>query len=418
MDVMKPPLPLLVALTLTACACGPTLASSARPTLPSVAGSSAPTAATPGVAHSPASPLTFSLLPPAGGAPTGLTTIQITCSGSIGPSDPVAVVQLHDGSNVLRGFADASHPRSVCQFGGHENAGADVHQLIDSRHVVVGGSATYGSPTAKPVVLYAVVDLPEVHYNWFQLPDVAGEFTDFLAIGPGLDRVAWKSHPNASPTTDRIHITTSAGDHVVASLQAEYGRCGSAEDSRSAGYTHTGAHLFALDQDADNSLLVFSNLETQLKVLPPAGGWPQGMRPGMAVWSPASETLFYRQHGDVLKWTPAAGAQTYLAGVNWYYPTISADGGHLAYAVVRPDGLHNVYLVDLAHGGAPRLVGGGARNTPIFLTSNLLWFKSDKQGPCGPGGDQPLIYDLTDGSESPSVVDWVGAVWPATSSNF
>jgi len=36
----------------------------------------------------------------------------------------------------------------------------------------------------------------------------------------------------------------------------------------------------------------------------------------------------------------------------------------------------------------------------------------------GGSGDQPLIYNITDGSESPSIIDWVRHVWPATSSNF
>ncbi len=43
---------------------------------------------------------------------------------------------------------------------------------------------------------------------------------------------------------------------------------------------------------------------------------------------------------------------------------------------------------------------------------------SEGQGVCGPGIDQPLIYNVTDGSESPSIIQRVDAVWPATSSNF
>lgn len=64
------------------------------------------------------------------------------------------------------------------------------------------------------------------------------------------------------------------------------------------------------------------------------------------------------------------------------------------------------------------MVGNGNRTLPVFLNSTQLWFKSERQGPCGPGGNQPLIYDLTDRSESPSIIDMPEAVWPATSSNF
>jgi hypothetical protein len=41
------------------------------------------------------------------------------------------------------------------------------------------------------------------------------------------------------------------------------------------------------------------------------------------------------------------------------------------------------------------------------------------QGGCATfGSEEPLIYDINDGSESPSIIDQVMAVWPATSSNY
>ena len=154
--------------------------------------------------------------------------------------------------------------------------------------------------------------------------------------------------------------------------------------------------------------------------LAPAQGmpWTPGTRPAMAVWSPTSDTLFYRQGGDVWTWTPAGGSKSYLPGVSWYYPTISPDGHHLAYAVVRADGLHDVYLVDLgAAAPAPRKIGAG-RHMPLFLNSSQVWFKTDSQGACGPGADKRRVYDLNDGIESGSVIDYPLSVWPGTSSNF
>jgi len=104
--------------------------------------------------------------------------------------------------------------------------------------------------------------------------------------------------------------------------------------------------------------------------------------------------------------------------VSWYYPTIAPDGAHLAYAVTRPDGLHNVYLIDLAHGGSPRVIGKGTRNLPVFLTSSALWYRSDSPMGCTGPMNKPLIYDIASGSESASIIDQVFAVWPATSSNY
>jgi len=371
-----------------------------------------------------ASTAPFELLPPMSGMPTDVNTVQISCSGPIGPSDSVAIVQLHTGALVLRDYADPTHPRSVCQFAGQP---AQIEQLVDAHHVVVSGSATYASGSSKPVTLFAVVDLPQVHYHWFQLPTIQDSFSTLLAVSPNLDEVAWLSSTlaaNRIESVDEVHLSRSSGDQVVASIRAAYGRCGSPDDSRLADYTHAGAHLYVLDQSVPwlNTLVVLQGTEIQFQVSPPAGssnqpGWQRGIQPEMAVWSPISETLYYRQNGEVWKWTPA-GRQDFLPGINWYYPTISADGSHLAYSTLRADGLHNVYVVDLAHNGNPKLIGNGARNLPVFLNSAQLWYKSEAQGICGAGGSQPLIYDLGDGSESPSIIDQVVAVWPSTSSNF
>jgi hypothetical protein len=319
---------------------------------------------------------------------------------------------LHPGSIAMRDYADAAHPRSVCIFTGTPGSLAGV-QLIDARHVVV--------PRPGLDFLFAVVDLPEVRYHWFQLPSPADKLPTFLAVSPALDQVAWWSLDGPG-RTDRVHLTTKAGDQVVASLPDPHGgRCGSADDARFAGFTHSGGHLFVLDNEdpTQTSLLVLQGAETKLLVSPPATHWPVGAQPAMALWAPDSETLYYRQQGDVWKWTPGSGAQRFLAGVPWQYPTISSDGRYLAYALPRSDGTHNVYLVDVAHGGSPVMIGKGPRNLPVFLNATQLWYKSEAQGICGPGGTSPfLIYDLGDASETGSVIDQPFTTWPATSSNF
>ena len=93
----------------------------------------------------------------------------------------------------------------------------------------------------------------------------------------------------------------------------------------------------------------------------------------MALWSPTAETLYYRQGGDIWQWTDGSGPQLFLPDTNWVQPTISADGAHLAYSVLRPDGLlHDVYLIDLANGGSPQKIGDGARKLPVFVNSTQL----------------------------------------------
>jgi hypothetical protein len=81
--------------------------------------------------------------------------------------------------------------------------------------------------------------------------------------------------------------------------------------------------------------------------------------------------------------------------------------------VAHPDGSHDVYLVDLAHGGSPQLIGK-ARNNPVFLNSQQLWYTTVVAQGCTGPGPKPLVYSLVDGSESPSIIDFVADVWPAT----
>ena len=336
----------------------------------------------------------------------------IACTGSIGASDPVAIVQLHaaqfgTGPFVLRDYANPSAPRTACTIAGGYGV---VRQLIDARHMVIAGSQ--GS--------LAVVDLPELRYHWFRLPSKPDEQgASFVAVSPGLDEIAWLSS-NMDGTVRQVHLTTASGDRAVASLRPVGGRCGSPEDSNQGAYARSGTSLYILDQPQmpDNTLLVVQGSSVAFSLVPPAGGWPASQFPGMAVWSPISDTLFYRRGSDVWKWTAKSGAQRYLAGVSWYYPSITPDGTHLAYVVRRPDGLHDLYLVDLTRAGTPQRIGEGTRNGPVFLNNTQLWYLTDSAGGCTGGATpKPLIYNLSDASEAASVIDSVGYVWPATSSN-
>jgi len=340
---------------------------------------------------------TFSLL--AARQPTGFKS-PITCSGPIGPSDPVAVVRIGAAfETVLRDYATVSNPRSACRLGGPQDIPA---QLIDARHVVIGTDAG----------VYAVVDLPTLRYHWFKLPTLPAKSSSFIAVSPKLDQVLWLA---SDLTKYEVHITTRAGDHLVATLPNQMnGICGS-WGSSSGAYTRSGQHLFVLVQphaNALNSLLVLQGQTPLLSLIPPLAGWGPGANPTMAVWSPTADTLFYLRGGDVWKWTPGSKPQRFLADVSWSYPTITPDGNHLAYEVSG-----NVYLVDLARAGSPspKLIGKG-RIGPVFLNSSQLW----ETAPLGCTAPQPrnVIYDITTHTEAPSIIDNVFAVWPATSSNW
>jgi hypothetical protein len=409
---------------LNACFCAIFLAavSCTNPSTPTASGArisapATPTAQsiTPGAASSSA----FSVLPWSGdpGSPDPIMDCR-DAGGVIGPSDPVAIVQPHGRELALRDYADPANPRTLCRF-----SNPRIAQLIDSRHIVVRG---FGAPN-----IYAVVDLPEVRYHWFQLkPEGSTGCADLLGVSRGLDAVTWRGFIQGA-AVQTIHVTTAAGDRAVATLPratAPLGACG-ARPVESDAYSASGRYFYVLDRNPQmsyesgpplNSLLVIDGAQALLQVTPPPGGWAPDAEPSMPVWSPVSDTLYYVQGGQVWTWDPATGARPFLPGVSWCYPTISADGRYLAYAARRSDGLYDVDLLDLTSGQVPHAIGKGPRNLPAFLNSSLVWYMTWNSPQCGEGYagyivvGQPLIYDTHDGSEASSGLDWVFQVWPAT----
>ncbi|HEX5578266.1 MAG TPA: hypothetical protein VFY43_01220 [Candidatus Limnocylindria bacterium] len=348
----------------------------------------------------------FSILP--ANAPPDHTP-TISCSGDIGATDPVAVVELKGAQIVMRDYRDAANPRTVCQFGDGDEY---LVQLIDARHVVVEHCGEGGC-------VYAVVDLPEVRYHWFALP--RSQSTSFIAVSPGLDEVAWSSTRGLDfdKQERRLHLTREDGDHVVARLLPVGGRCGSGDDSKSGAYSRSGRHFYALDVPIaqDTVFVGLRGLERVFMFRPPHSGWPMNDHPAQPVWSPVSETLYYRRTGSVWKWTPSGGERLFLPDVFWQFPSISPDGRYLAYAVLREDGVnHDAYLLDLERGGAPRLIGEN-RNLPTFLTPTQLWLKTETGTGCiSDHRPEPIIYDINEGAESRSIIQNLRFVWPATSS--
>jgi hypothetical protein len=335
---------------------------------------------------------------------------RIVCTGSLGQSDPVALVNLKGSGEqaVLRDYADVTHPRTACTF-----TGVRVQQLIDPRHVVVVDDESRD--------LYAVVDLPDVRYRWFQLPKSTTDWgVELITVGPDLDRVVWEDVHVKNTDTDVIYLTTKSATVKLATLpDTNQGRCGSPTDSIRGQYTPSGSYLYVLNQPilSNHSLLVFKDRETLLSIAPPHVEWAGENAPYHAVWSPASPTLYWTQKGDVWRWTPDGGQQRFITGVAWFDPTISADGRYLAYSAPRSDGKLIVFLVDLTGDAVPHKIGDGPRAQPRFLNSTQLWWQREGGGCTGPL-PTPRIYNVTDGSEDGSIIERVQATWPAMSARF
>jgi hypothetical protein len=371
---------------------GPTVGSLTSPT-PSPTPFTSPTA----------SPSPLVTPAPLGHLPIVATTLDgplpISCTGTIGDNDPVAITFLHGQSYpVLRDYSDPAHPRSVCSFG----LNVQLRQILDPHHVVVQ------APNYQTgVYVNLVVELPSI--TAYQL-NVPGELA---AVAPDLSQILWFTSDFTA-----LHDSWDTGDVVIQRYPSPAGgRCGNADtDSRSGSFSRDSHYGFAL-QGVDigsEYLNVVGNRAGVFGETSPKGGWGPLYGPLMAVWSPASDTLYYRKQGDIWHWTPTTGSAKFKAGVSWIDPSISPNGKYIVYTVRGADGTPTVHLMDAATGDVLSQLGTGSRDVPFFLTNDLIWLHGDLSG-CTGSVPTNYIYDLRDHTESPSVIDWVQATWPATS---
>src|SRR6185295_3597983 len=116
-------------------------------------------------------------------------------------------------------------------------------------------------------------------------------------------------------------------------------------------------------------------------LVPPDGGFPDDEIVLMAVWSPTSDTLFYRRGDDVYQWTPDAGAKRVLRGVPWLHPSFTPDGRHVAWARETADGGVDVYVAETTNLSSARRVRRNGRD-PVLLNNRQLWYRPEPLHSC------------------------------------
>src|SRR6266851_430273 len=371
---------------------------SCQSTQPTPSPSASPSLVTPSPVPSQAPSSTiFEQLPLTGTAPRAPS---IRCGSGTNPYDPMALVKLRTGEVVLRDYANSSNPRSMCTF-----VGASVIRLINQTEVLIGSS----SPQ-----VFGVAD--GVHVRWFQLPD---PHASLVGVAPSLHQVAWMTQ-DLTAGKDIIHVTNSSFvDKEVVQLPNPHHAvtCDPATSKLAAYGGPAGEYLFVLDQPSRslNSLVVIKpDLTVALAQVAQPGGWDVGAEPSMAFWY--YQQLFYWQDGKRWLWMDHGDASVLATRVSittYLHPTISFTGRLEAYAVLRPDGLHDV-VVEYPDSRAG--VVARARTYPILLSDTLLWFRQDFRGDCSPGTGRAIIFDLTNSTEYPSAVDYVYSIWPAGTS--
>jgi hypothetical protein len=352
--------------------------------------SSPATGPSPSITSSPAAPVFAEV-----DAPKGFVS-KITCSGSIGATDPVAIVVTDENSReiIMRDYADITNPRTVCAFPDERV------RLLDARHVVFEGCGT-DAPCAL-----AVVDLPEVRYHWYELPTTPDGPVNLVAVAPDLATAAWtESKDDGDGALRTLVLRDATGDHLIADLERyDFGDCGP-EPRTEAAFARTGSYLYVIDTYIGSHLYVIGghDVEQSLESV------------GSAVWSPTSSTLYFRKGHHVYRWAPDVGTMLLERDLEWTNPTLSPDGMSLAYAAPNGNAGHDIYLADPAHLDQARRIAANA-SLPVFLNNERLWFKND-EGPLGCGPGEPpreRVYNLPTSTTASTVITEVLSVWPAT----
>ncbi len=319
--------------------------------------------------------------------------LPIACTGNAGGTDPIAIVTIHGQDGLfLRDYADSANPVNICSIG----AGVSVSEILDPHHLVI----TYGPRSA-------VVEVPSGRVFELGIPG------ELVAVAPDLSQVLWLSITDPP----ELHDSWDRGDVLIQRYMTIGGRCGDADiDSRLGAFSRSAKYGYSIWNAVPNMayLNVVGHRAGVFSVKPPTGGWGQSGGPGMGLWSPIADTLYYAQQSNIWTWTHAAGAKQFKAGIDWIDPAMSADGKHIVYAVRLADGRSTVHLMDPVTGADQGQLGSGFRKRPFFLTTNLIWLKGDEQG-CIGGDQTPYIYDLRDHTETSSRLDMVWATWPSTS---
>jgi hypothetical protein len=212
------------------------------------------------------------------------------------------------------------------------------------------------------------------------------------------------------------HLAGHGGDRLLATTAA-WCHCdgeGPADNySLAAGFSPDGNYVFLVENGV--GLGAGATVGIQVRdlngdlIAAETGG-------GMPAWSGGD--LYFRNASGVLKWHAGTTKQV-LSATQWIRPSSSPAGGQIVYWVRAADGLGRVYLLNLTS-GTTRQLSTEPRMEPVFLSSRYIWYEGERActdaDKCVFQHTMPTgftyIYDLSNGTESQSVIAAVYDVWP------
>jgi len=306
---------------------------------------------------------------------------------------------------VLCDARDTAHPRTLKALEGWSGNQTFLRQDLVGSIVLKGGGPSSTSDQFTSVVT-------TLNLTTGQTTELASSQGVALAGG-------WSSDGSIV-----AYFTDSGGIHHYwlkrgSAALAEFGtpiqvlgRGGSPDDESLVAFSHDGQYVVVVDT-AVNRLQAFRTSDGALLYAAPSGG-AGGLRT-MAVWGHTADRFYFRNNSGVYQWDSASGISSFIAGLKWSTPSLTADDRFVAYAVGTSTTPH-VETRELSSGAVSTFAPW--RDSPVLIAATKLLVHEEAacstcMGAYNWTGKTLLVHTDTHAEADLGITGWLfGAFWP------
>ena len=305
---------------------------------------------------------------------------------------------------ILCDLRDIAHPRSLQALLGSTSQTFLGQNLIG--YIALKG----GGPTSTPDQFTSV--LTTLDLTTGQTAELASSKGIALAGGWSADG----SSAAYFTDTGGVHhywLKRGSAAPVEFSTPAQVlGRGGISDDESLVAFSPDGKYVLVVDT-AVNRLQAFRTSDAAQVYAAPSGG--AGGFCTMAVWTHTGDRFYFRNNSGVYQWDASSGISSFINGLKWSTPSLTADDRFVAYAVGTTSTPH-VETRELSSGVVTAFAPW--RDQPVFVaeTTLLVW----EEAPCntclGPynwTGKTLIVHTDTRAESDLGIAGWrFGAFWP------
>ena len=305
---------------------------------------------------------------------------------------------------VLCDAGDAAHPRSLQALVGSSNQRFLGRDLIGYIALKGGGPsstsdqftsvvATLNLTTGQAVELASTAGAV-LAAGWSADGSNVAYFTDFGGV-----HHYWLKRGSAAPS----EFSTRA---------QVFGRGGIPDDESLVGFSHDGQYILVVDT-AVNRLQAFRTSDASMVYAAPSGG-AGGFRT-MAVWSHTADRFYFRNNSGVYQWDASSGISSFIPGLKWSMPSLTANDQLAAYALGTDTTPH---VETRVISSAAVTAFAPWRDSPVFVAASTLLVHEEAacdtcMGRYNWTGKTLVIHTDTRAGSDLGITGWqFGAFWP------